>query len=144
MNKQTVVICVGAPASGKSTWAKKFCENNPRYMRVNKDDLRAMFSQKWSPVLEDVVRLAEPCIITLALQRGLNVIVDDTNLYHTAIDSIKSAIKASGREVDIVYKKFFGTTLEECIERDSKRENPVGEDVIKKFYKMQEGWMESM
>lgn len=144
MKKQKVIICAGAPASGKSTWAEKFCKENHEYVRVNKDDLRGMFSQKWSPALEDVVRFTEPSIISLALKRGFNVVVDDVNLYHTQLFNIKSAIKASGVEVDIIYRKFFDTTLEECIERDSKRDKPVGEECIKKYYKMYEGWTESM
>lgn len=33
----------------------------------------------------------------------------------------------------IEYKDFF-TPLEVCIERDSKRENPIGEEVIRATY----------
>ena len=32
------------------------------------------------------------------------------------------------------FKNFFDVSLEECIERDSKRENPIGEKVITETY----------
>lgn len=34
---------------------------------------------------------------------------------------------------DLEIKNFF-TPLQDCIERDSKRPNPVGEEVIRKTY----------
>ena len=41
--KNKVILTVGLPASGKSTWAKEQVSQNPgQYKRVNKDDLRAM------------------------------------------------------------------------------------------------------
>jgi len=40
---QKVIILKGLPASGKTTWAKKFVqENGGLYKRISKDDLRAM------------------------------------------------------------------------------------------------------
>ena len=35
---------------------------------------------------------------------------------------------------EIKFQTFFDVTLEECIERDSKRENPIGEKIIKDTY----------
>lgn len=35
-------MCKGLPASGKSTWAKEFVAKNPNFIRLNKDDFRAM------------------------------------------------------------------------------------------------------
>ncbi len=37
------------------------------------------------------------------------------------------------RKYDLEFKNFF-IPLEECIERDSKRPNPIGEEVIRKTY----------
>ena len=37
-----VTLCLGIPASGKSTWAKEEVRKNPeKVTRVNRDDLRA-------------------------------------------------------------------------------------------------------
>lgn len=38
-------------------------------------------------------------------------------------------------EVIMTKTDFFDISLEECIERDSKRENPIGEKVINETYR---------
>ena len=44
-----LIMTKGLPASGKSTWAKQYLDDNPGTKRVNKDDLRAMLDNgKWS------------------------------------------------------------------------------------------------
>lgn len=37
---QTILFLKGLPASGKSTFAKKYCIDNPEFKRLNKDDIR--------------------------------------------------------------------------------------------------------
>lgn len=39
-----------------------------------------------------------------------------------------------GVKCTLEFKDFFDVSLEECIERDSKRENPIGEKVITETY----------
>ena len=51
-----VIICRGIPASGKSTWAKQFINEHPNYIRVNKDDIRAMMNIPYSNNSEKVTR----------------------------------------------------------------------------------------
>ena len=38
------------------------------------------------------------------------------------------------KQYTLEFKDFFDISLEECIERDSKRENPIGEKVITETY----------
>lgn len=40
------------------------------------------------------------------------------------------------------FKDFFDVSLEECIERDSKRENPIGKEVIINTYNKYRGLIE--
>ena len=42
--KQKVIFTKGLQASGKSTWATKFVEENQDYKRVNRDSIRHMLS----------------------------------------------------------------------------------------------------
>lgn len=131
-----LIICVGIPASGKTTWAKQYCSENEKTIRVNRDDIRAMMFQTYNRELEKVVRDSEKRIITTALVNGFDVVVDDTNLHESAINMIKEAIELSGMDVDIQTKLFTDVELNTCIERDLKRENPVGESVINRMYEI--------
>lgn len=35
-----VIITVGISGSGKSTWSTNFIKENPKYLRLNRDDIR--------------------------------------------------------------------------------------------------------
>ena len=69
----------GLPASGKSTFAKKYCIENKNWIRVNRDDLRNMRGQYWIPKQEDMISSWEINCILSALEYNKNVIVDATN-----------------------------------------------------------------
>lgn len=127
-----VIILKGLPASGKSTWAKKQVDDNPGvYKRINKDDLRAMLdSGRWSKANENLILKIRNGIILESLSSGFHVIVDDTNLAEKHITTITQLVKGKA-EVEV---KEFECEVEECIKRDLKRLNSVGEQVIRNMY----------
>lgn len=133
---QTIWILKGLPGSGKSTWAKEQVLREPgKYKRINKDDLRAMLDAgKWSPENEKFVLGVRNSIATDALRRGMNVIVDDTNLDSDHYKNILNLVKSLNIEA-FVTEKFFPCDIDECIKRDAARSHPVGEDVILKMAK---------
>jgi len=133
-----VIILKGLPASGKSTWAKqKVLESQGSYKRVNKDDLRDMIDGgKWSKGNEKFVLTMRNSLIWEALRDGKNVIVDDTNLAPKHEDDIRCLVEDFGDANNCtvtVEVKTFDTSVDECIERDLKREKSVGADVIIKM-----------
>ena len=137
MSQQKVIILQGLPASGKSTYALQLVEK-PGWKRVNKDELRAMIdNSKWSKENEKEILKIRDSLISRWLLDGYNVVVDDTNFAQSNIDKIKetvdliNALKDKNIEFEIL---DFNTPLYECIERDSKREKPVGKKVIIKMY----------
>ncbi len=79
----TLIITIGLPGSGKSTWAKAWVGEDPaRRARVNRDDLRAMLhggrvGTAWQ---ERQVTLAQHAAVRALLLHGFEVMVDDTNL----------------------------------------------------------------
>ena len=76
-----ILLLRGLPGSGKSTVAKKLVEDKG-YVRVNKDDLRAMLhNSKHSSKREEFILDVRDMIISAALGDGKNVVVDDTNLH---------------------------------------------------------------
>lgn len=127
-----VLLLRGLPASGKSTYAKELVSKNHKWVRVNKDDLRAMMNNgEFSGKLEKQVVKTEREIAENALKLGKNVVIDDTNFNPTHEEYFRQLAKTYKAEFEV---KFFDTPLEECIKRDNKRPNGVGETVIRRMY----------
>ena len=126
-----IIITKGLPGCGKSTWAKEFISQNPSYRRINKDDIRNSMMPSFNLKYEDKVIKIRNLLIDHFLSNGLNVIVDDTNLNPKHINFITENFN---HRAVIEIKDFSGCTIEECIKRDLKRENSVGEKVIRDMY----------
>lgn len=126
-----VIVCVGLQASGKSTWARAWVAENPEHRkRVNRDDMRAMLDGgAWTPANERFVIRLRDHVITQALLSGLDVVVDDTNLRGSNFRDIVKVVEGAGVEAT-VRERFFPVELAEALERDSRRERPVGAAVI--------------
>jgi predicted kinase len=132
---QKVKFLTGLPASGKTTWSKAYCEKNKDWIRVNRDDLRNMRGQYWLPKQEDLITTMERACICSALVHGFNVIVDATNLNKKYLEQMKHEIKYNRNGIDVEFETMlFSVPLEECIKRDLKRANSVGEKVIRNMY----------
>lgn len=131
-----ITLLKGLPASGKSTFARQLLDERPgEYVRVNKDELRAMLHNgKWSKFNEKQVLRIRDQIIETALQDGKSVIVDDTNLAPKHQARMEELAKK--HEVNLnVYDVFLEVPVEECIKRDLQRPNSVGEKVIRDMHK---------
>ena len=128
----SVIILKGLPASGKSTWAEQQVKAQPnKYKRITKDQLRLMLDAgQWSSKNEKFVERARDQLILLALQEGKIPIVDDTNFSPQHEQRIRELV-GDRAEVEV---KFFDVDVEECIRRDDKRPNKVGEKVIRDMY----------
>lgn len=128
----TLYMTKGLPAAGKSQWAKEQVRTAGA-IRVNKDDLRAMlFNGHVGGKMEGLVLNARDHLIVSSLALGKNVICDDTNLnpkHETHLRQLAKAQKAS-----FVLQSFLDVPLEECLERDKKRANWVGESVIMEMF----------
>lgn len=125
---QKVIMTKGLPASGKTTWAKQ-----QKLKRINKDDLRAMLDNgEWSKKNENMILEARNVIIRACLRYGYSVIVDDTNLAPKHEKEIRSIAESCGASFEV--KDFTDVPLEECLRRDKKRPNYVGETVIMDMY----------
>ena len=126
-----LLMLKGLPASGKSTYAKTLVYLQG-FVRVNKDDLRAMLHDgKHTKGNEKQVLRLRDAMVADCLHNGRNVVVDDTNLnpiHEQVLRGIAEQFKASF-EV-----KFFDTPPSLCIERDLQRPVSVGSKVIMQMY----------
>ncbi len=129
-----LIMTKGLPASGKTTWAKTYLltMKSPT-KRINKDDLRAMLDDgSWSKKNESFILEVRNSIITDAFNNGFDVIVDDTNLSPKHEKDLKDLADRWGATFEV--KDFTYVPLSTCLERDAKRPNPVGSEVIIKMW----------
>lgn len=127
------VICVGLPASGKSTWAKAYCINNDKWHRVNRDDLRNMLGKYMNQKREDLVTDIEVATVESILNKEENVIIDNTNLNPKVLEFWQNFFYEN--KVQFQIKDFTDISVEECIKRDSLRLDKVGERVIRDMHR---------
>lgn len=132
-----IILCRGIQGSGKTIWAKQWVLEDPEHrVRFNNDDIRNMLGKYWVTSREHLVSDIKKDFMVSAMEFGYDIVVDNMNFnpkeieyYENLIDSILGYMNCYSLE----YKDFF-IPLEVCIERDSKRENPIGEEVIRKTY----------
>lgn len=132
----TLHITRGLPASGKTTWATDWVAQDPQgRARINRDDLRQMVNGG-----VHVAGVTEPRIIALRdesiralLRAGLDVVCDDTNLPQRTVRDLMKLARRAGADVE-VHDEFAAVPVETCIDRDSFRDRPVGDEVIRDMW----------
>lgn len=129
--KPTIWFLKGLPASGKSTWARE--NSNATTVRLNNDVFRTMMTGDYSDKKEGVVTAGIRAAGMDALHRGLDIIVDNTNLsmkHHNFWSQI-----AKQHDYAMV-ELFFDTPIDVCIERDIHRPDGqrVGSVRIREMY----------
>ena len=135
-----IIVYKGLPASGKTTHAMKIVSKYVNVKRVCKDDLRSMLdNDKYCKANERFVIEVRNKIIWQAMEEGKAVIVDDTNLNPIHIKCFEEMVELFNSTVETekeytIRIKFFDVPVEDCIVRDKKRKNPVGEKVIRGMY----------
>ena len=128
-----VILCRGIQGSGKTTWAKQWVLEDPEHrVRFNNDDIRNMLGKYWVPSREHLVQNLKITLFIDAADNKYDIVIDNMNLNSREVEEWQRLAKAYDYELE--FKDFFNVSLEECILRDSKRENPIGEEVIRKTY----------
>lgn len=127
-----ILVLQGPPASGKSTFARKFVKSNLDWVIVNRDSLREGRGEYWIPSQEDYISDLEEFSVRAAIKRGYNVIIDATNLNPKTIDKWNKIANETNSSIE--FKEFY-ISFKEALERDKNRERSVGEQVLKRFYK---------
>lgn len=138
-----IILTRGIPASGKSTWAKQEVLKDPEHsIRINRDDLRNMCGKYWVPAREHYIEACKGLILISAMNFQFDtIIIDEMNLnpkesgkLKGEITMVNDAFKSGQDKYVVKIKDFTDVPLDVCLERDSKRENPIGEDVIRGIF----------
>lgn len=146
-----IILCRGIQSSGKTTWSKQWVlEDTEHRVRFNNDDIRNMLGKYCVPSREKLVLDLKKQFIMSSMMASYDIVIDNMNLnpkevefYKLYIDAHNQIMEELSKETklsfnddakyELEFKDFF-IPLQECIERDSKRPNPIGEDVIRKTY----------
>lgn len=140
-----IILCRGIQGSSKTTWAKQWVLEDPEHrVRFNNDDIRNMLGKYWVPSREGLIKDLRGTFLWNSMFYGFDIVIDNMNLnpkeleyYNKMLDNWNDpevTIPIIVRQkYSLEFKNFF-TPLQECIERDSKRPNPIGEEVIRKTY----------
>ena len=124
-----LLILVGAPGSGKSTFAHYFLRTEDNWVRVNRDDFRLMqFGDTlMSPFYEErITKMVEASVITL-LKNHTNVIIDATN---SSLRTLEDMVHTYTEYADITFK-VFDLSVEELVKRCDKRYEQTGKFIPK-------------
>lgn len=148
MKTRKLILTRGIQGSGKSTWAKQWCHEDPEHrVRFNNDDIRNMLGDYWVPNRENLVKELKNTFAKASMLSGKDIIIDNMNLNPKEIEYWEGLVEYNndyytGRRgenppqyqakyfYELEFKDFF-IPVEECIRRDAMRPNPIGEKVIK-------------
>lgn len=142
-----IIVCQGLSASGKTTWSKEWVNQDPENrVRFNRDDVRNMLGKYWVPSREDLINKVFNSFMDEAMLSGYDIVLDNMNLNKKTLAEINEYAKefnewialsplSESNHYEIEYKSFLDVPLETCIERDSKRPQPIGRGTIEKIYK---------
>lgn len=99
MSKLQLILTIGAPRSGKDTWADKFIAEHEfgyLWVKVNRDILRrelfgfaAWSEYKFSKEKEKTVTECQFSIMERAYEDGYNIICSDTNINPATVEKFK-------------------------------------------------------
>jgi predicted kinase len=125
--KGVVVLAIGLPGSGKSSWFKRHS-----ITPLSSDMLRALlFDDPIEQRFQDLIfsNLRSMLKARLIARRPMNY-VDATNLTPNERHSWVKLAKDFGYEVHAV---FFDVPVEVCLERNRRRQRVVPEDVMRRM-----------
>nr|WP_024127908.1 AAA family ATPase [Streptomyces sp. 14R-10]AHF46182.1 atp/GTP-binding protein [Streptomyces sp. 14R-10] len=125
----SVIVLVGPPASGKSTWTSA---RFPPSARVSLDFFRGMLtdSEADQGASEEALAL-RALVLEGRLRRARTTVCDSTSIEAAARADLLARAHAHGRPVAAVR---FDTPLEECLARNAARERTVPEGVVRAMH----------
>lgn len=143
-----LVITVGLPGAGKTTYARQWVAEKPAdRSRSNRDDLGALMhggrfhgEPVLSNVTEKAITVAQHAQIRALLEAGRDVICDDTNLNADIVRNLEQIAHEAGADVEIV--DMLDVPLETVLARNAQRAGTpafVPEQVIRSKHERYHG-----
>lgn len=132
MNRPTLILLVGPPGVGKTTYAEKYISKHSNTVHLSSDKIRKeLWGDESTQGDNNEVFYRMQTRAVDGLNFGYDVIYDATNMTRKDRARIIAACPKFARiETHIIW-----TPIETCIERDAARKRTVGKEVIDRMLK---------
>ena len=125
-----LILMVGLPRSGKTTWAKEYVNKNPNTVIVSPDTIRlALHGQRFIGEAEEFVWANHYLMVKTLLLEGYDVLVDATNTTEKRRKPYFDKFKG----YDIL-TKVMDTSKDVCIQRAKSINDNEIIPIIEKMY----------
>lgn len=127
-----LVMLVGPPGSGKSTFAEELAKKDPNWIIISPDVIRGEIAGNIHDQSKNALvftRVYDDLISSL--ESGFDVIYDATNCRTSYRYKIIDAVQG---KVNKIFCVMFTTNISECLRRNEERDRVVPEDVIERMY----------
>lgn len=115
---KNIIILIGLPRSGKTTFRNDFKEMYPHYVCVSADDLRYLiYGQRYFQGGEPLVWAFRGYMLESLFQNGNDILIDETNTTTQRRESIIKQARKNGYNVIGIY---MDTRLSTCISRSDE------------------------
>ena len=138
-----LVLCVGIPGSGKTSWIKEYIKSHPLTYVVSTDEIRKEltgFEQCIDPSQNEMIHEEARKRVKLILDDpnsfgglGPEIIVDSTNVDFHEWQAYKELAPS------IMLAKIFDITVDEAMKQQEQRERKVPREIVEmKYNQLQE------
>lgn len=134
-----LLIMVGLPGSGKSTWARRYLRCHPDYRIISTDNVRrqlygdAAIQGEWRDIWQDVVQQLSEGRQAIAQGQASGIVYDATNVRRRHRREFVQTARRYGYAP--VVAVWMDTPLDICLARNQARSRQVPTEIIEKMYR---------
>lgn len=134
----TLIMMKGLPKSGKTTWAKKWANKSHKRVYVSWSAILDMMGGKFKKQRQVIAFDAAMRVMKNAIRQGLDVVVDECNLYGAEWGMFVTSAQLMGAKVEWM---TIDTPLEVCLQRNKEANYPLLDEQIIRLDEKYRQWL---